>query len=59
MTTGAWGHRVGACVALGMLRADLATPGTAVEVEIFGTRHPATVQPDAPLWDPRNERLRA
>jgi dimethylglycine dehydrogenase len=58
-TTGTWGHRVGASVALGMIRADLAQPGTALEVEIFGTRHPATVQPDAPLWDPRNERLRA
>jgi dimethylglycine dehydrogenase len=59
VTTGAWGHRVGACVALGILRADLAVPGTGIEVEIFGTRYPATVQPDAPLWDPRNERLRA
>jgi dimethylglycine dehydrogenase len=58
-TTGVWGHRVGACIALGMLRADLTVPGTAVEVEIFGTRHPATVMPDAPLWDPLNERLRA
>jgi dimethylglycine dehydrogenase len=57
-TTGTWGHRVGASVALGMIRADLAHPGTALEVEIFGTRHPATVQPDAPLWDPNNERLR-
>jgi hypothetical protein len=51
-TSAAWGHRVGACVALGMLRADLATPGTAIEVEVFGERRPATVQPDAPLWDP-------
>jgi len=59
VTTGTWGHRVGTCVALGMLRADLTAPGTRVEVEIFGTRHPATVQPDGPLWDPRNERLRA
>ena len=42
-----------------MLRADLATPGTRIEVEIFGTRYPATVQPDAPLWDPANSRLRA
>ena len=42
-----------------VLRADLARPGTRVEVEVFGERLPATVQPDAPLWDPRNERLRA
>lgn len=42
-----------------MLRADLNRPGQAVEVEIFGTRHPARVQEDAPLWDPKNERIRA
>ncbi|MET4101711.1 dimethylglycine dehydrogenase [Roseovarius sp. MBR-78] len=58
-TSGAWGYRVNASVALGMLRADLATPGTVLEVEIYGERFPATVQPDAPLWDPQNERLRA
>ncbi|MCL5778163.1 FAD-dependent oxidoreductase [Limibaculum sp. FT325] len=58
-TSGAWGYRVGASVALGMLRADLAVPGTRVEVEIFGQRRPAMVQPDAPLWDPANARLKA
>jgi dimethylglycine dehydrogenase len=58
-TSGYWGHRVDACLALGMLRADLAVAGTAVEVEIFGTRHPAVVLEDAPAWDARNERLRA
>jgi dimethylglycine dehydrogenase len=57
-TSGYFGHRVGACIALGMLRADLG-PGDAVEVEIFGTRHRAVVQADAPLWDPANERIRA
>ncbi len=58
-TSGGWGYRVNACVALGMLRADLTEPGTNLEVEIFGERFPATVQPDAPLWDPKNERIRA
>ncbi len=58
-TSGYWGHRVDACVALGTLRADLAVPGTGLEVEIFGQRFPASVQPDGPLWDPANERLRA
>ena len=38
---------------------DLAVPGTRIEVEIFGQRCAATVQPDGPLWDPENERLRA
>jgi dimethylglycine dehydrogenase len=58
-TSGYYGHRVGACVALGMLRADLNVPGTALEVEIFGKRYPAVVQEDAPLWDAKNERIRA
>ena len=58
-TSGGWGYRVNASVALGMLRSDLAVPGTEVEVDIYGERCKATVQPDAPLWDPKNERLRA
>jgi len=58
-TSGAWGYRVNASVALGMVRSDLATPGTEIEVEIFGERCRAVVQADQPLWDPDNERLRA
>ena len=58
-TSGAWGHRVGKSLALGVLRGDLAQAGTALEVEIFGARFPAVVQPEGPLWDPRNERLKS
>ena len=58
-TSGAWGYRVGASVALGMVRADLAVPGTELEVEIYGEKCRAVVQEDRPLWDPENERLRA
>ncbi len=58
-TSGAWGYRVGASIALGMIRADLAEPGTRVEVEIYGDRRAAVVRGDGPLWDPANERLRA
>ena len=58
-TSGDWGYRVNASVALGMVRADLATAGTVLEVEIFGKKCTAVVQPDQPLWDPQNERLRA
>ncbi|WP_193141260.1 FAD-dependent oxidoreductase [Meridianimarinicoccus sp. MJW13] len=58
-TSAAYGYRVGAAIALGMVRADCAVPGTELEVEIFGTRHKAQVQPDGPLWDPDNTRLRA
>jgi len=59
LTSGYWGHRVGACIGLGMIRADLAVPGTDVEVEIFGERLKARVQKDEPLWDPANARIRA
>lgn len=58
-TSGAWGYRVNASIALGMLRTDLAVPGTEIEVEIYGQRHKAIVQEDQPLWDPKNARLRA
>ncbi len=58
-TSGDWGYRVNASIALGVIRTDLAQPGTRLEVEIFGQKRPATVQEDRPLWDPENERLRA
>ncbi len=58
-TSGGWGYRVEKSIALAMLRADLTEPGTVVEVEIFGERYKAVVQKDEPLWDPKNERLRA
>jgi len=58
-TSAYWGHRVDACIALGMVRADLAAPGTVLEIEVFGTRCPATVQPDAAVWDAQNARIRA
>ncbi|MEP3332675.1 FAD-dependent oxidoreductase [Sedimentitalea sp.] len=57
-TSGAWGYRINGSVALGLLRTDLAEPGTQIEVEIYGERRSAVVQPDQPLWDPQNERLR-
>ena len=58
-TSGAWGYRVGASVALAMIRPELAEAGTEVEVEIYGERRRAEVQPDGSMWDPENERLRA
>ena len=58
-TSGAWGYRVGGSIALGMLRADLAVPGTEITVDIYGQRCAAVVQEDRPLWDADNTRLRA
>lgn len=58
-TSGNWGYRVNKSIALGVVKAELATPGTELEVEIFGTRCKAIVQEDRPLWDPENERIRA
>ncbi len=58
-TSGDYGHRVGASVALGMLRSDLAVTGTELDVDIYGHMRKAVVQPDGPLWDPQNARLRA
>ncbi len=58
-TSGNYGYRVNASIALGVVRADLAVPGTELEINIFGETCKAVVQEDAPLWDPENERLRA
>src|SRR6056297_1032355 len=57
-TSGAWGYRVNASVALAMVRPEVAQAGTELEVEIYGERRKAVVQPDQALWDPENERLR-
>jgi len=59
VTSAAWGYRVGACLALGMLRTDLVSAGTKVEVEVYGTRVAAQVLADGPAWDPANARLKA
>ncbi|MGL4489378.1 MAG: GcvT family protein [Rhizobiaceae bacterium] len=58
-TSGGWGYRVNKSIALAMLKTELNVPGTVVEVEIYGERFKATVQEDQPLWDPKNERIRA
>ncbi len=58
-TSGGWGHRVNKSIAYGMIRPDLATPGTELEVEIYGQKCRAVVQEDQPLWDPENARIRA
>ena len=51
--SGGYGYRTDASLALAMLRDGAAGE---LEVEIYGTRHPAT---EAAPYDPSNERLRA
>tara|TARA_B110000114_G_scaffold6039_1_gene6080 strand:+ start:8930 stop:11383 length:2454 start_codon:yes stop_codon:yes gene_type:complete len=58
-TSGDWGFRVNKSIALGVVKAELAVPGTELEVEIFGARCKAVVHADQPLWDPENDRIRA
>ncbi len=59
VTSCAMGYRTGKCVALGMVRADMLSVGTELEVDVYGTRRKAVVQEDQPMWDPANERIRA
>ena len=58
VTSGAYGHRVNASIALGMVNTNLAISGKNVTVDIFGNEYPATIQNPGPLWDPQNEALK-
>ena len=53
-----YGYSVGRCIVYGYLPAELAVPGTPVEVEYFDERLPATVR-RGPAVGPEGERLRA
>lgn len=57
-TSGVWSHTLGKSVALAYVRTASAEPGTRLLVDVLGQLLPATVQRE-PLYDPRNERLRA
>ena len=59
VTSSAYGYRVDASIAHAVVRADLARPGTVLDVEIFGETCRATVQEPGPLWDPGNARISA
>jgi glycine cleavage system aminomethyltransferase T/glycine/D-amino acid oxidase-like deaminating enzyme len=63
VTSGGYGHRVGASLGMGYVhcpdgvRREFLDSGT-FEVEVACERHPATVQ-FSPFFDPRNERIRS
>ena len=59
VTSGAYGHRVGASIALGMVKTDLAKPGQKVFVDIFGKLYESIIQEPGPLWDSKNLALRS
>lgn len=58
VTSGGFGFRVEKSLAVALLPAELAAPGTELEVEIMARRRPARTVAD-PLYDPANARLRA
>ncbi|WP_435242244.1 GcvT family protein [Streptomyces cucumeris] len=57
VTSAAYGYTVGRTVAYAWLPAAAAVPGTAVHIEYFGEKVPATVA-EEPLFDPRMTRIR-
>ncbi|MXN64430.1 FAD-dependent oxidoreductase [Stappia sp. GBMRC 2046] len=56
-TSAGFGHTVGKSIIFGYLGAEL-WDREAFEIEVFGNRHPVE-RVDGPLYDPRNERLKA
>lgn len=57
-TSGAYGHAVERSIAFAFVEPEFAAPNTNLEISILGRRCTAQVVSD-PLYDPRNERLRA
>ena len=57
-TSGVWSHTLNKSVALAYVRADKAAPGTKLQVNVLGQMRNATVHAE-PLYDPKNQRLRA
>ncbi|MGW5697274.1 glycine cleavage T C-terminal barrel domain-containing protein, partial [Streptomyces asiaticus] len=57
VTSASYGYTIGRTVAYAWLPAAAAVPGTAVHIEYFGEKVPATVAAE-PLFDPRMERIR-
>jgi dimethylglycine dehydrogenase len=57
-TSGVWSHTLKKSVALAYVSAAKAVPGTKLQVNVLGQMRSATVHAE-PLYDPRNEKLRA
>ena len=57
-TSGGYGFRVRASLALAMVSTAHAQPGTKLEIDILGTRYEAEIIKESP-FDPNNDRLRS
>jgi glycine cleavage system T protein len=57
VTSGGFGYTLGQSIAYGYVPVASAAPGTALTVEVFGERVPATVARE-PLYDPKGEKIR-
>ena len=57
-TSGVWSHTLKKSVALAYVSAAKAVPGTKLQVNVLGQVRSATVHAE-PLYDPKNEKLRA
>ena len=57
-TSGGYGHATGQSIAFAYVEPEFAAPGSGLEIQILGEARNATVVGE-PLYDPRNERLRA
>ena len=57
-TSGVWSHTLKKSVALAYVSAAKAMPGTKLQVNVLGQMRSATVHAE-PLYDPKNEKLRA
>ena len=58
VTSGAYGHSVGVSLALGFIQTTHLQGGAAFDIAILGKPHRAKLL-DAPLFDPKGERLRS
>jgi len=58
VTSGGFGYSVGLSIAYAYLPVELAAPGTAIAVEVFGDWIAGRVSAE-PLWDPKGERVRS
>ncbi len=58
VTSGAYGYTVRQSIAYGYLPIEYATPGTQIEVQLFGIKYPATIMKE-PLFDPKNEKIKS